>query len=135
MKNTDKYEITVLNKQTIDESTDIIKENAHGGYIQKNGKIHIRYKTTSDDSEVITLITIDRDTVTIKRGVSAMVYKKGKKTNIQYNTPYGVIPMEIETTKLNASFNELGGTLELCYSISMRQDKYFNDILIKVTER
>lgn len=138
LKNTDMYNIMVINKQTIDGKTDVIEEKAYGRYTEKDGKIYIRYKTSSEGVEAATLITIDNSAVTIKRsGVSgsAMVYKKDQKTEFQYHTPYGIIPMELTTSKIVTAFDKTGGTLRICYTILMQGDKYFNDITIRVTER
>lgn len=138
LKNTDMYRITVVNKQTIDGETDLIEEKAYGGYIQKKDKIYIRYKTVSEEGESTTLITVENGFVTIKRGGvsgSVMVYKKGLKTELQYRTPYGIVPMELKTSKIVTAFNETGGTLRICYTISVGGDKYLNDITIRVTER
>ncbi|MGN0150506.1 MAG: DUF1934 domain-containing protein, partial [Clostridia bacterium] len=107
-------------------------------YIQKKDKIYIRYKTVSEDGESITLITVENGFVTIKRGGvsgSVMVYKKDLKTEFQYRTPYGIVPMELKTSKIVTAFNETGGTLRICYTISVGGDKYLNDITIRVTER
>jgi uncharacterized beta-barrel protein YwiB (DUF1934 family) len=137
--NSEMYKITVVNKQTVDTETNVIEEQADGSYTEKNGKIYIRYKSSSEDSgESSTLITIDNGTVTIKRfgaSGSVMVYKKDKKTEFQYRTPYGIIPMELKTSKLVTAFDKDGGTLRICYTISVQGDKYFNDITIKVTGR
>ncbi len=139
MKNTDnsdKYKITVTNLQTIDGETDTITETAYGAYSVKNNKIYIRYKTENGRSS--TLITVDDKSVTIKRrgeNTSSMTYERDKKTEFEYRTPYGAIPMEIDTQKIVTAFSPNGGTLKIGYIIKTMNDKYKNNITIDVTER
>lgn len=120
----------------IDGTTDTITEEAYGGYTSKNDKIYIRYKT--EDGKSSTLIKIDEKAVTISRrgeNASVMTYEKDRKTEFEYHTPYGTIPMEINTEKLVRAFSENGGRLRICYTIRVAEDKYKNDITIDVTER
>lgn len=133
---TDKYKITVINNQTIDGETDTITEEANGSFTIKNNKIYIRYKT--ENGKVSTLIKIDEKAVTINRrgeNASVMTYKKDMKTEFEYHTPYGTIPMEIKTEKIVRAFSDSGGRLMICYTIRVMGDKYKNNITIDVTER
>ena len=66
LKNID-FNIRVVNKQKIDNSVDEIIEEAVGKYSIKNGKAYILYKTEEENVETTTVITVDTDTVTVKR--------------------------------------------------------------------
>lgn len=135
-KNIDRYKITVCNKQTINGKTDKMQEEAFGTYVEKAGKRFIRYETQTEDSRDVTHIIMDDNSVTVKRmSGTDIIYQRGKKTQIDYRTPYGTIPMKIDTTKLVMAFDERGGTLRICYTISMNGGKYFNDMVIRVRER
>ena len=133
MNNTDNaYRIIVSNKQTIDTETDTIEEIAYGSYDEKNGKQYIRYKTETDEQNgtISSIIILDGDSLTIKRRGhtnSSMVYRAGKKHAFPYETPYGIIDMEIETDKLISTVDENGGTIELVYTLTVQDEKYYND--------
>lgn len=135
MKNIDKFYIEVRNKQVIDGETGIVEEMAEGSYDRRNGKVYIRYKTLEDGAETSTAIITGDDRVTIKRAgavSSVMVYKRGEKTNFVYRMPYGLVNMEIYTEKLAAAFDENGGTLKICYTLSAQGAKYSNNTSIRV---
>lgn len=141
MNNTDSaYRIIVSNKQTIDTETDTIEEIAYGSYDEKNGKQYIRYKTEMDEQSgsISSIIILDGDSLTIKRRGhtnSSMVYRAGKKHAFPYETPYGIIDMEIETDKLISMIDENGGTIELVYTLTVQDEKYYNDMKITVVKR
>lgn len=141
MNNTDRaYRIIVKNTQTIDAETDTIEEIAYGSYDEKNGKQYIRYKTEADEENhsISSIIIIDGDSLTIKRRGhtnSSMVYRAGKKHAFPYETPYGIIDMEIETDKLISTVDENGGTIELVYTLTVQGETYYNDMKITVVKR
>lgn len=138
MKNIDKFCIEVRNKQVIDGENGVVEETAGGSYDRRNGKVYIRYKTLEEGAETSTTIIAGDDTVTIKRTgavSSVMVYKRGEKTNFIYRMPYGSVNMEIYTEKLIAAFDENGGTLKICYTLSAQGAKYSNNTLIRVIGR
>lgn len=138
MKNINKFYIKVSNKQVIDGETGVVEETADGSYDRRNGKVYIRYKTFEESAETSTTIIAGDDTVTIKRGgiiFSVMVYKRGQKTNFVYRMPYGAVNMEIYTEKLAAAFDENGGTIKICYTLSAQGAKYSNNTTIRVIRR
>ena len=141
LNNTDSaYRIIVKNTQTIDAETDTIEEIAYGSYDEKNGKQYIRYKTEADEQngEISSILILDGDSLTIKRRGhtnSSMVYRAGKKHAFPYETPYGIIDMEIETDKLISMIDENGGTIELVYTLTVQDEKYYNDMKITVVKR
>lgn len=141
LKNTDNaYRIIVKNKQTIDTETDTIEELAYGSYDEKNGKQYIRYKTETDEENgsISSIIILDGDSLTIKRRGnvnSSMVYRAGKKHAFPYETPYGIIDMEIETDRLISVVDENGGTIELVYTLTVQGEKYYNDMKITLVKR
>ena len=141
MNNTDNaYRIIISNKQTIDAETDIIEEIAYGSYDEKNGKQYIRYKTEADEQSgaIASIIILDGDSLTIKRRGhtnSSMVYRAGKKHVFPYETPYGIIDMEIETDTLISNVSENGGTIELLYTLTVQGEIYYNDMKITIVKR
>ncbi len=137
MKNTDnEYRITVRNRQTIDNETDIIEETAYGSYYEKNGKRYIIYKT--EDDETLSMIKADGSEILIKRKGSinsSMAYKAGTKKSFMYELPYGAMEMELETHRALYDLNESGGIIELVYTLTVQGEKYFNDMKITVVKR
>ena len=132
LKNTDnEYRITVSNRQTIDSETDTIEETAYGNYTEKNGKQYITYKTENDGDKISSMIKIDGNEILIKRTGSvnsSMTYKVDTKKEFLYHLPYGTVPMEIETQRIVSKLDENGGTIELVYTLTVQDEKYFNDM-------
>lgn len=141
MKNTDNsYKIVVRNTQTIDGEKNIIEETAFGSYNEKNGKQYIMYRTekTEESESVSVMLILDGTSLTIRRhgGTnSSMTYRAGYKYSFPYETPYGVIDMEIETDRLISYLSEDGGTIELNYTLTIQGETYLNDMKITVEKR
>ena len=135
MKNID-FNIRVVNKQKIDESVDEITEEAVGKYSIKNGKAYILYKTKEENVETTTVITVDNDTVTVKRSgsvASMMVLDRNKKTEFKYNTMYGVIDVILDTARIVNALTPDGGKLRLIYTLIMQGAKIYNDMEISIS--
>ena len=141
MKNTDNsYKIVVRNTQTIDGEQNIIEETALGSYNEKNGKQYIIYRTkeTEESESVAVMLILDGDSLTIRRRSSAnssMIYRAGHKYAFPYETPYGIIEMEVETDKLISYLSYDGGIMELQYTLTIQGEKYLNDMKITVEKR
>ena len=135
LKNID-FNIRVVNKQRIDDSVDEITEEAVGKYSIKNGKTYILYKTEEENVETTTIITVDNDTVTVKRSgsvTSVMVLDRNKKTEFKYNTMYGVIDVILNTAKIVNALTPDGGKLRLIYTLTMQGAKIYNDMEISIS--
>ena len=141
MKNTDNsYKIVVRNTQTIDGEKNIIEETAFGSYSEKNGKQYIIYRTTATEEceSVAVMLILDGTSLTIRRRGStnsSMIYRAGFGSSFPYETPYGVINMELETNRLISYLSEDGGTIELSYTLTIQGEIYLNDMKITVEKR
>lgn len=141
LNNTDsEYRVIVSNTQTVDGETDTIEEIAYGSFTEKNNKQYIICKTDADaeNKGASTIFILDGDSLTIKRRGetnSSMVYRTGKKHAFPYETPYGIIDMEIETDKLVSVIDEKGGEIELVYTLTVQNEKYYNDMKITLVKR
>lgn len=136
LKNTDLFNIEVINHQTIDNTTDDICESGVGSFYIKNDKQYIIYKVKNDDEETSVIVTIQKDCVTVKRSgavSSVMVFDKTKKTNLKYNTMYGCIDTVVDTTKIVHAIDHNGGKLRLVYTLTMQGAKMYNDMIIQIT--
>ncbi len=135
-KNTDLFNIEVINHQTIDDTKDEIFERAQGSLYIKDNKAYIIYKLTSDEGETSVVVTVKKDIVTVKRTGSVsskMIFDKNKKTQLKYNTMYGSIDTVIDTQKIVNAITEDGGKLRLVYTLTMQGAKMYNDMVICVT--
>ncbi len=132
------YRIIVRNKQSADGETSVIEEMAYGTLYARGSKFYIIYKTENDGDSVSSLIKIDNDTVSIKRGGSinaSIVYKSGEKRAFVYKTVYGGIEMETNTHRVYCDMDEDGGSVELVYTLVIQGEEYFNDMKITVVKR
>lgn len=50
---------------------------------------------------------------------SQMVFEEGKQHTSLYETPFGELAVDIQTSRLRHSLTERGGLMDLCYSISV----------------
>ncbi|MBQ3124116.1 MAG: DUF1934 domain-containing protein [Clostridia bacterium] len=115
-KNTDKFTVTVVNRQVNNGETDYIRESGDGSLRIKDSKYYIMYKT---DTATV-MIRLEGDIVNVKRtgeSNSDMTYIAGKTTKFGYNTPYGTMQMEVSTRKLEYSITENGGIIKLQYEL------------------
>ncbi|MGN0162206.1 MAG: DUF1934 domain-containing protein [Candidatus Ornithomonoglobus sp.] len=130
-KNTNEFKISVINSQTIDGETHKVSEVARGSFRIQNGKAYIAYK--SGDSS--NMLKVDGDIVTLRRTGeygSEMYYKPGKRSEISYRTPYGVIKMGLFTRFTEHRLTDDGGTIRLGYVLEANGDKLYNDMIITI---
>lgn len=60
-------------------------------------------------------VTVDRKGFV----TSHMFFSEGEKNTFQYNTPFGMANMDMNTHKIRHSFNENGGTMEIDYILDL----------------
>lgn len=100
----------------IGDDTEYITESGDGSLRIKDGKYYIMYKT---DTATV-MIRLEGDNANVKRtgeSSSDMDYRCGKATNFEYNTPYGMMRMELFTKKLEYRLDENGGVINLQYEL------------------
>lgn len=115
-KNTDKFTVTVANRQVNNGDTEYISESGTGSLRIKDQKHYIMYKT---DTATV-MIRLEGDSANVKRtgeSSSDMDYIAGKATRFEYNTPYGTMQMEIFTKRLEYELNATGGVIKLQYEL------------------
>ncbi len=129
-KNTDRFKIDVKNIQTNGNQTDTITESGYGSIRIKDSRYYVMYKTES----ATVMIRIDGDFAVVTRigeTRSDMEYRLGKPTKFLYNTPYGVMEMEILTRELVCELTDQGGVINLKYTLCDIE----NNMKITVSER
>ena len=136
LKNIDNYDITILNRQTIDGEDDTIEEKSVGSFRVMDKKAYIMYKTRDEDGgETTSVVTVSDEGVKIKRKGSVtadMIYTQGKKTEFLYRLPFGAMDMEIYTKSIENSLDENGGTLRIAYTLFAQGAKMENDMQIQI---
>lgn len=108
-----------------------------GVYYYKNGLHYIGYKEVSEDGDTTkNMIKVAHDFVEITRnGIvqSKMRFIENTRTTSPYNTPFGVLIMDIETEKLNVIIEEDYIETDMRYTIIMDGEKASEcDMCIKV---
>lgn len=77
-------------------------------------------------------IVVDRDGTVSAR----MEFREGCKNTFQYNTPFGMADVRMDTHKLRADFNEHGGFAELDYVLDLEHTVAVrNKFHLKVSEQ
>ncbi|MCI6692919.1 MULTISPECIES: DUF1934 domain-containing protein [unclassified Clostridium] len=106
------------------DSDDIIEVVTPGEFLVIEGGFKAIYEETelSGMSGTTTTLTILNDKLILERegNVSAkMDFKKGETSVSLYNTPYGVLDLQIHTEDLNVDIDENGGKITAKYSMEL----------------
>lgn len=129
--------IRVINHQTIDGDTDVIEEYGSGIFSSRSGKHYIMYDVKTDDAKGRVTIIAEGRKVRIKRSgshSSDMVYDTSRRTVFNYNTPYGILEMEVDTEHICNALNTESKKLRLKYTLTMQGQKTYNDTEILVED-
>lgn len=116
LENTNTYNVTVCNIQTIDNEPDKITESGEGSLRCKEGKYYLSYQT--DSGKV--LIKLENGRVNVRRlgdYSSEIEYAEGVRTKLSYNTPYGRMEMETDTKRVEYKLSDDGGFIRLEYDL------------------
>lgn len=106
------------------EDEDRIEFTTDGQYSFSGGTGYLSYM----ESEVTgmpgtrTSVEIKPDEVVIDRsgGVNGrMVFRRGEKNRFQYETPYGMATLGMNTKRISHSFNAHGGSMEIDYVLDV----------------
>ena len=120
------------------DSDDIIEVVTPGEFLVIDGGFKAIYEETelSGMSGTTTTLTILDDKLVLERegNVSAkMDFKKGETSVSLYDTPYGVLDLQIHTDDLNVDINENGGKITAEYSMEFAgQPPIINKLSVNV---
>lgn len=103
-----------------------IQTIAYGKWYQKNGKEYIIYDDNMlvENGTVHTTIKIESKKITMIRTgkiENTMIFEKGKKQYIPYQTPYGIFDMIAETKTLEWTKDEQTLQLFISYVINLNK--------------
>ncbi len=106
------------------DKDDVIEVVTPGEFLVTDNGFKAIYEETelSGMSGTTTTLTMLDDKLVLERegNISAkMDFKKGETSVSLYNTPYGVIDLQIHTEDLNVNINENGGDITAEYSMEL----------------
>ncbi len=113
---------------------DTIELVTEGIYCRTEDGFEIRYQ----ESEITglkgteTTVEINPDGVVVARkGMlnSKMVFRQGEKSSFLYDTPYGAATLGVDTRKINARLDDLGGELSIDYVVNMEHAVVSKNVL------
>jgi len=128
--------ITIINRSDA-FGDDGIKLITVGGYYEKDNKIYIIYDENEEmgmaDCSVMIKVSPD-EVVVLRKGAfnSKMIYQQGKTTEFMYHMPYGDIEVILHTKKINNNLCNIGGKLNLFYSVDMQGETFEHSMSIEV---
>lgn len=129
MKNTDKYRVTVENRQTADNMTDTVTESGTGSYRKSGDTCYITYDTGA--AKVFIKASPESVRITRKGDSSAeTLYRPEKRAYFEYKTAYGSIAMSVFTKAIEIDAAEDGGSIRLRYSLNAGDEDMQNDVKI-----
>ena len=120
------------------DTDDIIEVVTPGEFLMIEDGFKAIYEETelSGMSGTTTTLTILNDKLVLERegNISAkMDFKKGETSVSLYNTPYGVLDLQIYTEDLNVDINENGGKITAEYSMELAgQPPIINKLAVNV---
>lgn len=105
-----------------------------GKFYKKDDSYYAVYDETqiSGMEGTTTTLKISKDKISlIRMGTTStkMNFKNNFKDVILYNTPYGMLELEVETKKLDIDVNEKGGHVHIKYNLGPVGDVLQNTIL------
>lgn len=130
--------INVQNIQGIDDRADTLDFLTDGYYSHEDGISCISYEESDvtglsgTRTSVIVMpdrIVVDRD----GRITSRMEFIEGEKSNFLYSTPFGKAKLGLRTRKIDRSFDESGGRMEIDYDLDVEHAVFSkNKLILKV---
>lgn len=112
-------QINIKGIQKNEEAQEILESAAFGEFGLIGSTYCLRYEEISEDGDTIrTLIKISGERIeVIKKSAveSKMMFVVGETTYTQYNTPYGMLEMALETTKADFEVSEDCLSIDLEY--------------------
>ena len=95
-----------------------------GQYGVERDKIHLSYQETEltgMEGTTTTFIISGKRVTLLRTGAvnSQMIFEEGKQHTSLYETPFGELTVDIQTSKLLHNLSERGGLMEIKYSIAV----------------
>lgn len=113
--------------ETIELITDGVYCRTEDGY-----RIYYRESELTGLGGTCTTVDITPDAITVERkGMlnTKMVFREGERDRFLYDTHFGAATLGVETRKVRASFDDLGGELSIDYVVNMEHTVASRNIL------
>jgi len=103
---------------------DCIEFTTDGVYSYEDGVGKVSYLESEVTGLAGTLTSVEigpEEIVVDRRGgiTSRMVFRKGERNRFQYETPYGMATMGIDTRRISHCFDDRGGTMDVDYVLNV----------------
>ena len=118
--------ISIQGKQSFEAQDDDTIELVTEGCLEPDGDDG--YTLSYQESELtglegtLTTFQIEKDRITLMRVGevnSQMVFEEGRQHTSLYETPFGELSVDIQTSSLRHNLSERGGVMEIRYSIAV----------------
>ena len=111
-----------------------------GKYYERNGKQYLTYEDMREDGKrARATVKVDGRCVLITQPTpygANLCFEEGKRTNLIYNTPFGIIEMGVTTNSLVMDLNEHSWKIHVNYTLDLDgQDAGRHDVHILAQER
>lgn len=133
--------INIASSQTVDGNEDKMELSVTGTLTHTDNGYELEYTEYNGEMQgcVTSVSVTGGNCVSILRNggySSEMMLENEKRHNCLYSTPYGEITIGIYTTKIESDMTEVGGTLEMAYTIDFSMSQITeNTMKITVSER
>lgn len=139
----DKYIISVVGTQKVDDESDSIELTTTAAYVQRGGRRLIRYREYLEEQPgtyLTTLISIDSDKrVLIQKNMdkrSELILEEGVRHQCAYFTPIGSMMIGVYTDVVNIDLGDDGGKIEIEYTLDFNSGvESENKIEIELTKK
>lgn len=128
MDGKNKYLISIIGEQRLEDDTDRVEVVTEGKYIMKNGHCYIGYREYDKDDPknyFDNLIKVEDNFVTITRKGeirTQLMLEKGRRHQCVYGTGMGNLIIGVYTKTMKSTLGEKGGTLEMSYTLDFNND-------------
>lgn len=136
---TEKVKVTVIGTHAPGtEQEDTIKSTCIGQYYEKGDKQYVIFEEEQEgfSEKVKTMIKFTHKNVAItKTGLlrSHMVFEQGMSHETDYNTPYGMMKMVVDTSSLSVMYTEDYIRMDIVYTLSLGTEECnHSKIVIKI---
>lgn len=139
-----KYLISIVNKQKIDNDVEEITLTTEGTYATKDGKRYIMYREFEQDGQKGQSSTLkidntgDEKIVSLIRhdprsGKTNLVLQENKRHLCQYGTTFGCLTLGVYTSKITDNLTEEGGSIYIEYTLDINTNlSSYNAITVTV---
>lgn len=119
-----RVDIAIQSLQRRPEGAETLRQKASGTLRREGSGWLLRYREGEDSGlgNTVTTLRLEEGRATLTREgetSSQMVFRVGEPYVCRYATPYGELPMTVETFRLDWELGEAGGKVFLVYNLQL----------------